>query len=251
MWEKDVRSIGNSQLLYGKKSGADWLAPASIVGTNSLTEEESQPWLSPDELTLLFNRRGSDGISSLWKAVRGSVSAAWGAPSLVPISGLADPNGYTIWGEPTLPSSADTLIGIRLNTAASGWRSEIFAAGGTPASGFSNVAILNDGNPPAPPLLVQNVSFSLSPDTNRSLSNQSLTLSILPSGSTNQTTPLESQTITASGPSQVSLSTTSRTPGSYDVRVKGPTTLSRKQTFTLASNSTFTFTQTQCYTLPI
>jgi hypothetical protein len=90
---------------------------------------------------------------------------------------------------------------------------------------------------------LQNLIFVVGSDTGRSLSGKSVTLSILPSGSTNQTTPLETQTTTATGPSQLTLTSTSRTPGSYDVRVKGPTTLSRKQTFTLASNSTFTFTQ--------
>lgn len=84
------------------------------------------------------------------------------------------------------------------------------------------------------------LSFPLSVDSNRSISNTPISVSIL---TPNSTTIRETQALTVNSQGAVTLSSiSSLSPGSYDVRVKATTTLSRKQTFTLASNQTFTFT---------
>lgn len=99
------------------------------------------------------------------------------------------------------------------------------------------------GTPPSDSL--SSLTFFFTTDTNFSLGGKAITVSILPQGSTKTTPALETQSPTASSylnnTNQVTLPTTGRTSGTYDIQIKAPGNLSRKQTFTLSSGSSNTF----------
>lgn len=142
LWEHDPARTGKGRLLRAAWDGAGWGAPAEVPGSDS-GDDETQPWVSRDERTLLFDRRAADGSTTLWRMSRSSRGEPWGAPAEVPLTGFADANGNTIWGEPTLSRSEDFMLFVRFDTAQTPWRARLMFARGSPGTGFGPPVPLN------------------------------------------------------------------------------------------------------------
>lgn len=138
-WETD--KAGQERLVYGRWNGSANDEPVLIPGSE---HHDTQVWVSDDELVMLYNHRINGPDTTLRTMTRGSRSAAWGAPSTLPTTGFADPNGLEIWGEPTFTADASSMLFVRFNTSdANCWRAEIMRARGTPTTGYSNPEVLN------------------------------------------------------------------------------------------------------------
>jgi len=135
LWEKDPASKTGAKLLYGKYNGSGWNAPVVIAGTDSLADE-TQPWVSSDELTLLFNRRDVSGDTTLMRMTRASKTKEWSGLTEVPLSNFGDSNGLKVWGEPTFSALENAMLYIRFNTSKDPWRTEMMYAPGTSVKGF-------------------------------------------------------------------------------------------------------------------
>ncbi len=142
LWEQDASSDNNSRLLYGQWNGTAWLDPVTIPGTDSVSDE-TQPWVSVDELTLIFNRRGADANTSLIKMTRSDSSSSWGNLTQVALTGFADPADLIVWGEPTLPKTENYMLYIRFDTSVAPWNADIMFAPGSPGEGFGPPVDLN------------------------------------------------------------------------------------------------------------
>lgn len=142
LWEKNDSQANKGRLLFGNWNGVAWDAPAAIAGSDS-QNDESQVWVSRDELTMLFNRRDATGNTSLMRMTRVSMTSAWGALDTVSVLNVADSNGQAIWGEPTLATTEDYMLFIRFDTGQSPWKAQIMYSGGTPAQGFGTPIPLN------------------------------------------------------------------------------------------------------------
>lgn len=157
LWEyrSPAVSTKGGRLMRGVWNGTTHGAPVGF-DTSAWDREgidETQPWISPDEKTLLFNRRDSNGQTTLWRSTRTSVAASWNDPAQVSISGFADELNQMIWGEVSLTPNQDRLVAVRFNTTPTGWKSELITAPGTALSGFTNAVALNTGTLPAPPTI--------------------------------------------------------------------------------------------------
>lgn len=157
LWEYRSPSVSTKvgRLMRGVWNGETHNAPVGFDAPAWDKEDvdETQPWISPDEKTLLFNRRDVNGQTTLWRSTRSSVTASWADPVQVPISGFADELNQMIWGEVSLTPNQDRLVAVRFNTVPSGWKSEIITAPGTALSGFTNAVALNSGTPPEVPTI--------------------------------------------------------------------------------------------------
>ena len=142
LWEHDDTYVNKKRLLYGEWNDATWLAPVIVPGTDS-ADDETQPWVSADEMTLLFNRRAATGNTKLMCMTRADTSAAWSNLVEVSLDGFADPAGMTVWGEPTFSSSESYMLYIRFDTSKDPWKADIMFSIGCPCSGFGPPVRLN------------------------------------------------------------------------------------------------------------
>ncbi len=142
LWEFDDTFTNKSRLLFGQLEDSSWLAPVIISGTDS-TDDETQPWVSFDELVLIFNRRGPDGNTTLMKMTRPDINSSWGNMIEVPITGFTDSSGLAVWGEPTLPNSENHLLFIRFDTSYPSWKADMMYAPGTLEKGFGPAIKMN------------------------------------------------------------------------------------------------------------
>lgn len=144
LWERD-ETAGTSTLLYGQADGSGgWLAPVTIASM-TLTKY-SQPWISPDELTMVVNSRGASGDTDLVMTKRASRGSAWGAPVTVPLVGFEDtatPTPLRVWGEPTFGPGGNYMLYVQFDTSVSGWKVNIRYAKGSAGGTFSNPVQLN------------------------------------------------------------------------------------------------------------
>jgi Tol biopolymer transport system component len=117
---------------------APWGTPVPITELNS-PQDDFSPWLSNDERTVYFSST-RDGPERIYVATRASVTAAWGAPALLP--GIA--SGSATDGGPTLTDDGLTMYfqSSRASTsAANEW--DIFrATRATTSAAFGNVTLL-------------------------------------------------------------------------------------------------------------
>jgi Tol biopolymer transport system component len=83
--ERPQGSLGRRDIWVSERGADAFGEPQQVVGINS-PSSELLPWLTPDELTVLFvsGRAGGSGGADVWRATRPSVSEPFGAPSLVP-----------------------------------------------------------------------------------------------------------------------------------------------------------------------
>jgi hypothetical protein len=114
LWEKDV-DAGTSTLLYGAAGDGGWADPVRLPGTTN-----TQPWVSRDELTLLFNSRDASGQTKLMRASRASLGAPWGAAVEVPLNGFP-----SIWGEPTFTAAQTFMLFVAFDPSVPGWDSRM------------------------------------------------------------------------------------------------------------------------------
>ena len=118
-------------------------APKLIPGMEALgVQHNTQPWISRDELTLLFNTR-TTGDTTLTRMTRPDRCAAWGNLTSVPTTGFNDPSGVAVWGEPTLSRSESYMLFIRFDTSQIGWPAQMMFSRGVPATGFQAPVKLN------------------------------------------------------------------------------------------------------------
>jgi hypothetical protein len=154
LWEYRSPSVNSKggRLMRGTWNGQTHSTPIGFdtPAWDKEAVDETQPWISPDEKTLLFNRRDSNGQTTLWRSARTSVTDLWNDPVQVAISGFADELNQMIWGEVSLTPNQDRLVAVRFNTTPIGWKSELITAPGTALSGFTNAVALNTGTPPVP-----------------------------------------------------------------------------------------------------
>jgi hypothetical protein len=200
----------------------------------------------------LYSNSGTTPGSLITNTTNGTLTGnAW---NTLPMTATLSPN-TTYWLAYNTNGTASAQNNYRYSTGGTTgqatWRGGVTfgtwpSSFGTPAGSASVIpSIYLTYTPPATGGTLSSLSFLFSTDTNLSLGGKAVTISILPSGSVRGASALESQTPTATylnNLNQITLPTTGRTPGSYDVQIKSPGALSRKQTFTLASNQTFTFT---------
>jgi hypothetical protein len=139
-WETNTEGL--SRLIFGKWNGTGYEEPVVIPGSES---EDTQVWVSDDELTMLYNHREkNDPTTTLRKMTRTKTAEPWSAPVTVPTKGFEDSNGATIWGEPTFTADGSSMLFVRFNTTnASCWTAEIMRAKGNFVDGYSNPELLN------------------------------------------------------------------------------------------------------------
>jgi Tol biopolymer transport system component len=77
-------SLGRRDIWVSERRAELFGEPTLVGGINS-PSSELLPWLTPDELTVLFvsGRSGGSGGADVWRATRDSVSEPFGAPSSV------------------------------------------------------------------------------------------------------------------------------------------------------------------------
>lgn len=120
--------VGNGTLYWARKIGPnEWSTPQLLPGNFQSDLDETQPWVNDEETVIYFNRRQKDGNTQLWRAVRKNVSSPWGNPTLVPLSGFADPNGLMVWGEPSFTKDG-TMFFVRFDTSIAGWDAELMSS---------------------------------------------------------------------------------------------------------------------------
>ena len=141
LWEKDGDT---STLLYGSSDGLGGnSAPTLIPGMEALgAQHNTQPWISRDELTLLFNTR-TTGDTTLNRMTRPDRCTSFGNLTSVPRVGFGDPSGVAVWGEPTLSRSENYMLFIRFDTSQVGWPAQMMISKGIPATGFQTPVQLN------------------------------------------------------------------------------------------------------------
>jgi hypothetical protein len=141
LWEKDGDT---STLQYGKcdgQGGND--APVLVPGMEALgVQHNTQPWISRDELTLLFNTR-TTGDTTLNRMTRPNRCTAWGNLTTVPITSFGDPSGVAVWGEPSFSRAENYMLFIRFDTSQTGWPAQMMFSKGEPATGFQAPVKLN------------------------------------------------------------------------------------------------------------
>ena len=139
LWETDAS--GNKRLLFGNWNGAGYDTPALMPGT---IDEDTQPWVSDDETTLIYNHRDASGTSDLYSMTRANTGAVWGAPTQIPTADFDDQNVSRIWGEPSFDTSQTFMMFIRFNTTDTNcWSAEIMYSPGNFISGFATPVKLN------------------------------------------------------------------------------------------------------------
>ena len=142
LWENGSGGNGD-ELIYGRFNGSGYDLPVLLTAANSV-RDETQVWVSPDERTMLLNRRDAiSGETELVRLTRPDTTSAWGGLFSLPVAGFADAAGRLVWGEPTLPASQSHLLFIRFETSALPWQAQIMYAPGNPATGFGAAVKLN------------------------------------------------------------------------------------------------------------
>jgi hypothetical protein len=119
---------GTGDLYRARSTGpGEWAAAELLPGAFRTADDETQPWLSDDETVFLFNRRGDDGDTSLWRSTRSGASDEWGEPEEVVLTGFADAGGLAVWGEPCVVDDG-TLFFMRFDTSVEDWIAQIMMA---------------------------------------------------------------------------------------------------------------------------
>jgi hypothetical protein len=141
LWEKDG---GASTLQYGRSDGHGGNdAPATIPGMEALgVQHHTQPWVSRDERTLLFNTR-TTGDTTLSRMTRPDRCTSWRGLTTVPTTGFGDPGGVAVWGEPTFSRSENYMLFVRFDTSQTGWPAQIMFTEGLPGTAFQAPVKLN------------------------------------------------------------------------------------------------------------
>lgn len=82
--ERAQGSLGRRDIWVSERDSSQFGEPTLVAGINS-PSSDLLPWLTPDELTVLFvsGRSGGSGGADVWRATRASVSEPFGAPSSV------------------------------------------------------------------------------------------------------------------------------------------------------------------------
>ena len=144
LWESQDGDPENNILLYGKWNGLTWDDPVTIANTHGdVNNGETQIWVSRDEKRMVFNRRGIDANTQLISFSRSNIADAWSNGKIVPLTGFADPNSNSVWGEPTFTSSESFMLYIRFNTSIGSWPCDIMYADGNTQDGFGPPVKLN------------------------------------------------------------------------------------------------------------
>ena len=116
---------GNGTLYWAQSTGEnEWSAPQRMPEVLHSDKDESQPWVNDAETEICFNRRGDDGNTQLLCSTRADPGMDWSAPDVIPIAGIADANGATVWGEPSFAEDG-TMYFVRFDTADPQWPAEL------------------------------------------------------------------------------------------------------------------------------
>jgi hypothetical protein len=116
---------GNGTLYWTKSTGPNQWTPAEPMPDSFQSPlDETQPWVNDEETLFCFNRRGDDANSQLLCATRSTPSEEWSAPVVMKLTGFADANNYTVWGEPSFMNDG-TMFFVRFDTSAPKWEAEI------------------------------------------------------------------------------------------------------------------------------
>lgn len=127
---------GNGTLYWAESTGPRrWAEPERMPGIFQSDLHETQPWINDRETLFCFNRRGDDANTQLLCASRKDPAAEWEPPDAVPIEGIADENGYSVWGEPSFLDDGMLFL-VRFNTGYPKWKSEILWAEKTGNGGY-------------------------------------------------------------------------------------------------------------------
>jgi hypothetical protein len=120
--------VGNGALYWAESAGPnEWAEPELLPEPFQSDLDETQPWVNEEETAMCFNRRGEDANTQLLCATRGSVDDEWGIPEVIPVEGVADANGLSVWGEPSFTSDG-LLYLMRFDTSAEGWQPQILVS---------------------------------------------------------------------------------------------------------------------------
>lgn len=92
-----VAAGSEADLVFAERSGTsgDFGAPRAVPGVNPPDGREGNPWVSADELLIVFNsdRAGGLGGHDLWYATRADRDATFSAPRPVPDVNTSDQEG--------------------------------------------------------------------------------------------------------------------------------------------------------------
>ena len=95
--ERSAGAVGRRDIWVSERVGDAFEVPALVPGINS-PSSELLPWLTPDELTVLFvsGRTGGRGAADLWRATRADASESFGSPSNVEELSSSDNEGRLV-----------------------------------------------------------------------------------------------------------------------------------------------------------
>ena len=181
LWEHRDISVSNyaGRLGRGISSGPwAWNTPVYYTGAYDLIDvDETQPYISQDGLTLMWNRRPASWATSapttLWKATRANTSSNFTAtPTQVTVSGL-----YT-WGEVSADGQEQGFLAQAVDYGNLGYSTHLIHMVGTPASSsLSPPVVLNPfTTAAAPSIVVSNSTVSPSVLAGNNAPNDSFTV---------------------------------------------------------------------------
>jgi hypothetical protein len=98
--ERPAGSLGRRDIWVSQRGAESFGEPRLVQGINS-PSSDLLPWLTADELTVLFvsGRSGGSGGADVWRAVRGALSEPFGEPSPVPDLSSSGNEGRAVLSE--------------------------------------------------------------------------------------------------------------------------------------------------------
>lgn len=143
------RIVRSSQSASPPYSGTSNVT-AYYPGLDASGVDETQPYISRSELTMLFNRRSSGKPTTLWRTTRSSpTTTIWEAPLEVTTTGFTDSIGSGLWGEISMDQTEAFAIAVIFDTTVPGWTSRLVHSVGTPNGSFARPTWLSTVNMPS------------------------------------------------------------------------------------------------------
>ena len=126
-----------------KSSAPSYASRLSYSALDLTGYDETQPYISRNELTLLFNRRASGKPTTLQRVTRATTADTWNVASTeVVTTGFKDAFDSRLWGEISMDTTESYAIAVIFDTTVPGWTSRLVHSVGTPTTSFATPTFL-------------------------------------------------------------------------------------------------------------